>query len=121
MALPFANKVITITGGARGMGLATARYLAQRGSTVCLADVRKPELEQARKTLEHDFPKVKVQADVVDVRHPDQVNSWIKSVKTNHGKLDGCLNGAGERLNQLCKSEVNSIYWQASLGRLANS
>ena len=55
MALPFANKVITITGGARGMGLATARYLAQRGSTVCLADVLKPELEQARKTRARVF------------------------------------------------------------------
>ena len=77
------------------MGLATARCLAERGRTVCLADVRKPELEHAKRSLKDDFPDVKVQADIVDVRHGEQVTDWINNVKKNHGRIDGCLNGAG--------------------------
>lgn len=39
MALPLKNKVFAITGGASGIGLATAKNLFSKGATVCLADV----------------------------------------------------------------------------------
>lgn len=57
MALPFSTKVITITGGARGIGLATARYLVQRGATVCIADILKPELAKVVKIIEKSLPE----------------------------------------------------------------
>jgi NAD(P)-dependent dehydrogenase (short-subunit alcohol dehydrogenase family) len=43
----FEGKAAVITGGANGIGLATAREFARRGARVVLADVDKPALEQA--------------------------------------------------------------------------
>ncbi|KAH7243805.1 hypothetical protein B0J15DRAFT_403509 [Fusarium solani] len=63
---PFAGKVIIITGAARGIGLATARYLAARGATVSLADVREPELEKVQADIAKDFPGTGVLHAVVD-------------------------------------------------------
>jgi len=43
----FEGKGAVITGGANGIGLATATELARRGVRLVLADVDKPALEQA--------------------------------------------------------------------------
>ena len=92
---PFAGKVIIITGAARGIGLATARYLAARGATVSLADVREPELEKVQADIAKDFPGTSVLHAVVDVRRREAVDSWIKNTKESFGRIDGCVNNAG--------------------------
>lgn len=92
---PFQGKVITITGGARGIGLATARYLAERGATVCIADVLKADLLRAEDEIAKDFPDVSITHAVVDVTDSSAVDEWIKSMKEEFGKIDGCLNNAG--------------------------
>ncbi|MDT5089533.1 MAG: hypothetical protein QOG47_2240 [Mycobacterium sp.] len=43
----FEDKGVVITGGANGIGLATASEFARRGARLALADVDKPALEQA--------------------------------------------------------------------------
>jgi NADP-dependent 3-hydroxy acid dehydrogenase YdfG len=92
---PFAGKVITITGGARGIGLATARYLAARGATICISDVLEKDLEKAEEGIFKDFPDVSVRKAVVDVSKSEEVNKWIKDVKFEFGELNGCVNNAG--------------------------
>ncbi|OCK74114.1 NAD(P)-binding protein [Lepidopterella palustris CBS 459.81] len=92
---PFAGRVITITGAARGIGLATARYLAERGATVCIADVLKEDLTKAEESIKKDFPDVHVTQAEVDVSNSKAVDEWIKSVKEKFGKIDGCVNNAG--------------------------
>lgn len=91
----FQGKVVTITGGARGIGLATARYLAERGATVCIADVLKKDLEKAEEGIATDFPDTSVTHAVVDVSDSNVVEEWIKSVKMEFGKIHGCVNNAG--------------------------
>lgn len=92
---PFAGKVITITGGARGIGLATARYLAARGATICISDILEKDLERAEEGIFQDFPDVNVRKAVVDVTKAEQVNKWIQDVKFEFGELNGCVNNAG--------------------------
>ncbi|KAL6240261.1 hypothetical protein RBB50_012827 [Rhinocladiella similis] len=88
------GRVIAITGTASGMGLATAKLLAERVAIVMLADVNKGGLADALRS----FPRTNKQensATVVDVRDTQQVNKWIEKIVSEHGILDGAANIAG--------------------------
>ena len=91
----FSGKVITLTGGARGIGLATARYLIERGATLAISDVLSDELDKAVASLKVEFPEAEISSAVVNVRDADEVEKWILSVKDLNGKIHGCVNGAG--------------------------
>lgn len=87
------GKVFAITGGASGIGLATAQILSRRGATVCIADVD-PE---AMKAAEVYFTSLEVPHMVtrVDVSKRKEVDAWIESIVKAHGRLDGAANVAG--------------------------
>ncbi|KAM0477605.1 hypothetical protein ACHAPX_005919 [Trichoderma viride] len=87
------GKVFAITGGASGIGLATAQVLSRRGATVCIADVD-PE---AMKAAEVYLTSLEVPHMVtrVDVSKRKEVDAWIESIVKAHGRLDGAANVAG--------------------------
>ncbi|UKZ72571.1 hypothetical protein TrVFT333_000203 [Trichoderma virens FT-333] len=91
--LPLSGKVFAITGGASGIGLATAQVLSRRGATVCIADVD-PE---AMKAAEVYFSSLEVPHMItkVDVSKRKEVDAWIESIVKEHGRLDGAANVAG--------------------------
>ena len=87
------GKVYAVTGGASGIGLSTAKILAQRGATVCIADVNPDALKEA----EAYFAGLGVPHLVtkVDVSKRAEVDSWIDNIVETHGRLDGAANIAG--------------------------
>ena len=92
--MSLSGKVIAITGGASGIGLATAKLVADRGAIVCIAD-RDPE---ALKQTEASFAargKQPFSVTNVDVSIKEQVESWIKGIVQQFGRLDGAANIAG--------------------------
>lgn len=93
MALPLKNKVFVITGGASGIGLATAKNLSSKGATVCLADVDPTAIS----TAESFFTSQNVSFSVtkVDVSKRSEVETWINDVVSKFGRLDGAANVAG--------------------------
>ncbi|KAH6874156.1 hypothetical protein B0T10DRAFT_587949 [Thelonectria olida] len=116
---PFAGKVIIITGAARGIGLATARYLAARGATISLADVREPELEKAEADIIKDFPGISILHGLVDVRRKDTVDSgtakavaeltdeeWQEALDVNLTGVFNCLRAEIPAMED-CGSIVN--------------
>ncbi|KAJ4369564.1 hypothetical protein N0V83_005326 [Neocucurbitaria cava] len=88
------GKVIAITGGASGIGLATAHLLASRGATLSLADVSEQGLQDASKSIKAKH-NVDILTFVLDVRKPEQVDGWIEETVAKFGKLDGAANIAG--------------------------
>ena len=92
--MAFQNKIIALTGGASGIGLATAHLLASRGATLSIADVNKEALDKAASEI-HSRHNAEVLALVVDVRKPEQVEEWITKVVEKFGRLDGAANLAG--------------------------
>ena len=85
------GKVYAITGGASGIGLATAKQLSQRGATVCIADISAASLAAA----DAAFKEAPHSTTQVDVSQRSQVDAWIAGIVAQFGRLDGAANIAG--------------------------
>lgn len=91
--MSLSGKVFAITGGASGIGLATAKLLSMRGATVCIADV---DLKAMEDTRAYFTPlNVPFMISRVDISKREEVDSWIDSVVEAYGRLDGAANVAG--------------------------
>ena len=87
------GKVFAITGGASGIGLATAKKISGQGATVCLADVDPQAIQQAEEFFKEK--NVPFMVTKVDVSQREEVDSWIDSIVEKYGRLDGAANVAG--------------------------
>jgi len=85
------GRVVVITGGSRGLGLAMARKLLRRGSKVALLARNADELERAKVQLRNDS----VRTYICDVRDQEQVNQTIAEISAVLGTIDVLVNNAG--------------------------
>ena len=83
-----AGKVAVVTGGASGIGLATARRFAAEGATVVIADFNPVSGAAAAAEVEGLF----VQVDVTDEA---QVNALFATANETYGSVDIAFNNAG--------------------------
>ena len=83
-----AGKVAVITGGASGIGLATARRFAAEGATVVIGDFNAETGQAAAAEVEGLF----VQVDVTDEA---QVNNLFDTAQKTYGSVDIAFNNAG--------------------------
>ena len=82
------GRVAVITGGASGVGRATADLLASRGSHLALVDVNEERLLDAAREL--GASGVNVSTHVVDVADPEQMAALPAAVVVEHGAA-ACL------------------------------
>jgi NAD(P)-dependent dehydrogenase (short-subunit alcohol dehydrogenase family) len=96
--LPFAGKVIAITGASRGLGLALSKYLLIRGATVSMCATSVHNLSQAAKEIDAELPDAKNRywTCVVDIANLEAVRSWIQETVAKYGQIDGAANVAGK-------------------------
>ena len=93
MAGRFEGKVAVITGGAQGIGLATARRFAEDGADVALVDLAGSPLAAAADAIGETGRRVlTVEADVT---HADQVQRYAEAVEAEFGGAHYFFNNAG--------------------------
>ena len=83
------NNVAVITGGADGIGLATAAHCRRLGMRVCIADIHEQALEAAAGTLNG------VLAVPTDVSVMSDVQALKERVYNEFGQVDLLMNNAG--------------------------
>ena len=86
----FENKVVMVTGGAAGIGRATATGCVKEGAKVAICDVNP---EAGKTTAESLGPEATFQQ--VDVSDNKSVNDWVESVVSQYGQIDVLVNNAG--------------------------
>lgn len=85
------DKIIVVTGGASGIGKATALVLAAQGATVHIGDLDLAGAERTAQSVEGG----KVLATAIDLAKADSVKAFTEEVLAKHGRVDGLVNAAG--------------------------
>ncbi|MEI8352750.1 MAG: SDR family NAD(P)-dependent oxidoreductase [bacterium] len=93
MELGLKNKVVGITGGADGIGLATARQMAAEGCRLMLCDINDVKLQETAAELAGQG--VEVLARRVDVTKPQEVSAFVAEGQARFGTVDIWVNNAG--------------------------
>src|ERR1700756_1513794 len=87
---PLSGRVVAITGGARGIGLATARALSRMGAPVAIGDLDGDVADQVAAELGRDAFGVGV-----DVTDNAAFTAFLDGVEHRLGPLDVLVNNAG--------------------------
>jgi len=91
--LDFEHKVVLVTGGATGIGLATALAFGRRGARLVIAGRRSSEGETAVAALAESGASGRFIA--TDVTRPDELESLHRTILETYGRLDVAFNNAG--------------------------
>ncbi|MFV0332801.1 MAG: SDR family NAD(P)-dependent oxidoreductase [Tropicimonas sp.] len=111
-----------ITGGGRGIGLASAEALSEAGARVIISDISEELLASGRSSLEAKGHAV--EAVLLDVTRPEDVAEAARAANAAHGAVDIVIANAGiawpdtpgedipdEIWRRLIDVDLNGVYW----------
>lgn len=84
------GKVCVVTGGASGLGAATAQHLVAQGAKVILVDMNQELGQQLQQQLGEN-----AEFAAVDVTDENQVQQLFNHIEQKYGQLNGLVNCAG--------------------------
>ncbi|AEI39426.1 SDR family oxidoreductase [Paenibacillus mucilaginosus] len=87
------GRAAVVTGGASGIGRASALRLAEHGAKVCLLDRSVEEAEEVRQAIERAGGEAMVVE--CDVSRPEQIQAGIEQAAARWGRLDIVFANAG--------------------------
>jgi len=90
-----AGRIALVTGGAGGIGRATANRLLREGACVVLADIDEAALANANEELSNAFGKDFIRPVRIDVTSEDQVASGFAETSVEFGGVDILVSNAG--------------------------
>ncbi|MFH1633255.1 MAG: beta-ketoacyl-ACP reductase [Chloroflexota bacterium] len=104
------DKVVLVTGGAAGIGKATALRFAEEGAKVVICDVNEEAGQATVKELGDDAAFY-----IVNVANRDDVQKWVDDVVAKYDRIDVIVNNAGIlRDGQLIKFKNGELLGQMS-------
>ena len=84
----FANQVVVITGGGRGIGYALAKAFKSEGAAVVVAEIDVERGQAAAQELAAYY-------QFIDVSDHDSVRSAVEKIASEQGQIDVWINNAG--------------------------
>jgi NAD(P)-dependent dehydrogenase (short-subunit alcohol dehydrogenase family) len=87
------EKLVVITGGSRGLGLALAREFSRKGAKLALLARDREELERAAADLRNSGGEVTTWT--CDVQRDQDVEETISAIGRKYGRIDILVNNAG--------------------------
>ena len=104
------DKVVLVTGGAAGIGRATAMRFAEEGAKVIICDVNETTGQETVNLLGPDASFYKV-----NVADRQEVQKWVDDVAAKYGRVDVMVSNAGIlRDGQLVKVKEGQLVGQMS-------
>jgi NAD(P)-dependent dehydrogenase (short-subunit alcohol dehydrogenase family) len=103
------DRLAFVTGGGRGIGLATAEAMLESGSRVVISDIDPQVLAEGRAYLKergHD-----VDGMILDVARPDDVDRAAETVAGKHGAVDILVANAGIAWPDTGAEEMPNDVW----------
>lgn len=88
------NKIVLITGGSRGFGLALAFEFGARGCRLALCARDEQELDEACRRL--SAKGIEAVSFVADISDPNEAETLVTRVLQHFGRLDVLVNNAGQ-------------------------
>ena len=98
---PLDGRVAIVTGGARGIGLETAKALKENGAKIVIVDISIEAGEKAAKELDADFVRT-------DLTRSEEVSRLAAQVRSKFGRIDIAVNNAGISIHapsEVCTDE----------------
>jgi NAD(P)-dependent dehydrogenase (short-subunit alcohol dehydrogenase family) len=103
-----AGKVVLVTGGSSGIGLAAAHKLAEAGAITIICGRDEAKLAEARKEVEaRGFELITYPADLSDMADIDR---FAKVLIENHGGVDVLVNNAGRSIRRAIESSYDRFH-----------
>lgn len=112
MDLQLRDRVVLVTGGSSGVGLATLRALYEEGAL--LATCARDGDRLAKAVADAGIPGERVLTRACDVRNRAAVQDLVTAIAGRFGRLDGLVNNAGQsRMKRLAQTTVED--WRDEL------
>ena len=108
------GRVVMITGGSRGIGLAVAKEFAKQGDRVVISGRSdKAALEHAVTSLKEITPEAS--GALVDVRDKHATESWVNQTAERFGRIDVAISNAGV-IHPSPFLEISEEQWEEVVG-----
>ena len=118
MADRMAGKVAVVTGGAGGIGAATAELFVREGAAVTIVDPAADAVERATAAI--DPSGARVLGIVADLSQEAEAERAIRETVAKFGRLDSLVAAAGVRLyGPITEATVESWQWIIGINLLA--